>query len=322
MSGAKTFSQSVEYVTLEDALSMLQYSDIVNAFSSMAEKPWAGKVLKRVTTGQYTLIDVQRDIDDFFIEKIVDLANETKNEEARNYLNSMISLSELVNVVVVLHNLSVGRKPATIFPTPLARKIRLVSPEEFDIHAFRKNVDKVFTGLVDRFIENKELSMREIALALHKPVEKIDKVSNYRVWRLIGIYHDAIAVRLCRMFPDLLKEPLYPLIMEDKIFREACNSDLIELSKISSGYRRIVLELFDALTDSLTILKGIEAFDLATVLTTMSLSKTLVGGEVEEKVKRLVHLMGSSVILKLIVLSVYTNTYRVELQRLLSKWLK
>ncbi|QOR94378.1 hypothetical protein IMZ38_07190 [Thermosphaera chiliense] len=322
MSKAKTSSQGLEYVTLEDALSMLQYSDLANAFSSMAEKPWAGRVLKRVTTATYTLIDVQRDIDDFFIDKIVELLDGTKSREARSYLNSMTSLSELVNVVVVLHNVSIGRKPVVIFPTPLARKIPLVKPEEFDIDAFRRSVDKVFAGLVDRFVESKELSMREIALTLHKSVANIDKVSNYRVWRIVGIYHDAIAVRLCRMFPELSREPLYPLIMEDNIFREACSADLTELAKTSSGYRKIVLELFDALADSSTILKGVEAFDLATVLTTMSLSKTLAGGDVEERVRRLVRLMGSSVILKLIVLSIYTDTYKVELQRLLSKWLK
>lgn len=322
MSGARTFSQGIDYVTLDDALSMLQYSDLVNAFSSIPSKPWAGKLLKRMTTASYTLIDIQREIDDFFIDKIVELLSETRNKEARNYLNSMTSLSELVNVVVVLHNTSVGRKPAVIYPTPLARSIALIKPEEFDISTFRRSVDKKFTGLVDRFVENKELSMREVVLALHKSVENIDKVSNYRVWRVIGIYHDAIAVRLCRMFPELSREPLYPLIMEDKIFREACSSDLSELSKTTTGYRRIVLELFDALTDSLTILKGVEAFDLATVLTVMSLSKTLVEGEVEEKVRRLIRLMGSDVILKLIVLSIHTDTYRIELQRLLSKWLK
>jgi len=81
MNRAKTFSQSVEYITLENALSMLQYSDIVNAFSSMAEKPWAGKVLKRVTTSRYTLIDVQRDIDDFFIEKIVELVKRQRTRK-------------------------------------------------------------------------------------------------------------------------------------------------------------------------------------------------------------------------------------------------
>lgn len=311
-----------EIITLEEVLSLLQYNDLASAVSSLSEKPLAGRILKRISTQPYTLLDVQREIDDYFGLKIDTLLVETRDETARKHLYSILSLSEFINIVTILHNLSIGRKPAIIYPSVLVKKALPPSGEEIDLTALKKNAGKPFARLIDQFVSNKRLEMSEVANALRKTIEGVNKVSNYRVWRIAGLYHDVISIRLCRIFPELLNEYISPLVMENKVFKEACSTDLLELSKTASGYRRVVMEFFEALSDTSSFLSGVEALDVALFLTLINLSKSLTGGVEEDSVKKLVHLMASSMILKLVALSIYTGSYKVELQRLMSKWLK
>lgn len=314
--------QHVHALTLEEVSSLLQYNDLANAFSSLSEKALAGRILKRVSTQFYTLLDVQRDIDDYFTLKIGELLEATKDETAKKNLTLILNLSELVNIVTILHNLSIGRKPAIIYPSVLVKKILPPTGEEIDLTALKESVSKPFGRLIDQYVINKKIEASEIRRALNKSVEGVDKISNYRVWKAIGLYHDIIALRLCRMFPELIGEHVSLLILEDKAFKDACNTDLRELSKTASGYRRVVMEFFEALNDALSFLGGVEAVDVALILTMMSISKTLTGSVEESSVKKLIHLMANSMILKLIALSIYTGSYKVELQRLMNKWLK